>query len=234
MVTLSEKAYLLLCYSENMTNSSFPSLASLNRDPAITDTLAALSRPGLVLVCGSTGSGKSTTLAAMGADLQRNGFKVNSVRTMDNEVIPGLPEIVRYSFADRSIIRAVLGVHQPDVVIIDNLSSVESYKFAVDLAAKDALVIVSLHAQSAEDAVRRMVDGYPDADGDAAVSAAMIMSIHQKMVPAKDNEYNAAHWAAVGRAENLLSMANPYPRPPFAYREDRKVETSIRTYAPAR
>lgn len=212
-----------------MTNSSFPSLADLNRAPEITDTLDTVSRPGLVLVSGSTGSGKSTTLAAIGSDLQRDGFNVFSLRTYDSEVLPGLPEIVRDSF-DRSMIRAVLGVYQPDVVIIDSPRSTESYKFAVDLAAKDALVIVSLPAQSPEDAVQRMVDAYPSADGEAAVSAVMVMSIHQQMVPAKDDEYNADHWAAVSKSENLMSMANPYPRPPFAYREDRKVETSIRTY----
>jgi Tfp pilus assembly pilus retraction ATPase PilT len=214
-----------------MTNSSFPSLAALNRDPAIKDTLDALSRPGLILVSGTTGSAKSTTLAAMGTDLQSDGYKVNSVRTMDDEVLPGLDEIVKPAF-DRSMVRSVLGVHQPDVVIIDNLSSDESYKFAVDLAAKDALVIVSLPAFSPEDAVRRMIDAYDYAnggDGEAAVNTVMIMSIHQKMVPSEDNEYSAEHWDAVSKAENLMSMANP-TRPPFAYRDDRKVETSIKSY----
>jgi twitching motility protein PilT len=219
-----------------MTNSSFPSLADLNRNPVITDTLADLSRPGLVLVSGTTGTGKSTTLAAMGSDLQNNGYKVFSLRTYDDEVLPGLDEIVKHAF-DRSMIRSVLGVYQPDVVLIDNLSSAESYKFAVDLAAKDALVIASLPAISPEDAVRRMVNSYYYAnggDGEATVNAVMVMSIHQKTVPATENEFGADHWAAVDKAQNLMRIANPNPiHPPFNYRDDRKVETNIRIYAPA-
>lgn len=220
----------MLCYANNMTNSSFPSLADLNRDPDIADILNTVSRPGLILVSGSTGSAKSTTLAAIGTDLQRNGYKVYSCRTVDDEVLPGVPEIEKPTF-DRSMIRAVLGVHQPDVVIIDNLSSSESYKFAVDLAAKDTLVIVSLPALSPEDAVRRMVNAYDYAnggDGEATVNAVMVMSIHQKMVSAETEEFDTDHWVSVGKAENLMSMANP-SRPPFAYRADRKVETTIKT-----
>lgn len=217
-----------------MTNSSFPSLADLNRDPEITDILKTVSRPGLILVSGSTGSAKSTTLAAIGSDFQRNGYKVFSCRAMDDEVLPGVPEIEKPAF-DRSMVRAVLGVYQPDVVLIDNLGSSESYKFAVDISAKDALVIVSLPAISAEDAVRRMVNSYDHAnggDGEAAVNEVMVMSIHQKMVSAEPDEFNADHWASVGKAENLMSMANP-TRPPFAYRADRKVETTIKTYLSA-
>lgn len=214
-----------------MTNSTFPSLLDLNRAPLITNRLDALSNPGLILVSGSTGSGKSTTLAAIGADLQRSDYKVFSLRTFDAEVLPGLPEIARDSFG-QSMIRSVLGVHQPGVVIIDDLRTVEAYKFAVDLAAKDALVIVSLPSGSPEDAVQRMIDSYPSADGEAAVSAVVVMSIHQEMVPAEPSEYDADHWAALCKAENLMSMANP-ARPPFAYRDDRKVETNIRTYMSA-
>jgi twitching motility protein PilT len=216
-----------------MTNSSFPSLADLNRNPVITDTLADLSRPGLVLVSGTTGTGKSTTLAAMGSDLQNQGYKVMAVRTVDDEVLPGLDEIAKYAF-DRSMVRAVLGVHQPDVVLIDNLSSGESYKFAVDLAAKDALVIASLPAWSPYNAVRRAKDGYDENDADAAVSAVIIMSIHQRMVPVEGNEFNADHWAAVDKAQNLMRIANPNPTHPlYNYRDDRKVETDIRIYGPA-
>lgn len=216
-----------------MNTSPFPSLADLNRNPEIADILNTVSRPGLVLVSGSTGSAKSTTLAAIGSDLQRNGYSVYAARTVDCEVLPGVPEIEKPAF-DRSMIRSVLGVYQPDVVIIDNLSSSESYKFAVDLAAKDALVIASLPAISAEDAVRRVVDSYDYANGgdvEAAVNAVMVMSIHQKMVSAEADEFNADHWVSVGKAENLMSMANP-TRPPFAYRNDRKVEATIKTYLP--
>lgn len=208
-----------------MTTSNFPSLTELNRRTDILEVLKGVDYPGLIAFSGSTGAGVSTTLAAIGADFERDGYKVLSVRIDHDDTLPGLTEIA-YPEVNSGLIRAVLGVHQPDVVIIDDLRSPETIRFAVDLALKDALVIVGMHAASPESAVERLVQ---DAGGDnitRAVAEVLIMSVHQQMVKTADGENSEAHLKAVGKAENLMSMANP-SRAPFAYREDRKVVSSL-------
>ena len=215
--------YTISCYNLVMTTSNFPTFSDLNLDPAVLEILRSVSRPGLVLLSGTTGQGKSTTLAALGTEFEKDGYKVSSLRTFHDSVLPGVPEIVMPDF----------GPSMVHVVLIDNLTFQDSYKFAVGLAARDALVIACVHAGSAEYAVQRMIDSYyPEGDGADAVNKVMAMAINQKIVPAAENEFDAAHWAAVGNADILMSIANP-SHPRFAYRNDRKVEMTFKNYLEA-
>jgi type II secretory ATPase GspE/PulE/Tfp pilus assembly ATPase PilB-like protein len=212
-----------------MTISKFPSLKDLGRPAAIMDTFHKTDGPGLIIVSGLTGAGVSTTLASMGAEFQNLGYKVSTIRSQDDELIPGVPEIPYHTIT--GLTRAVLGVYKPDVVIIDNVDfSSELAKFAIDLARMDALVIVGRHADSAKTAVDRLITSQNE-DYTHQIADVLRMSIHQEMVPACHSEFEISHWDAVGKAENLMSMANR-ERFPFAYRDDRKVQSSVNVYVP--
>jgi len=212
-----------------MTNSTFPSLKDLSRPDSIMDTFNKVNGPGLALFSGLTAAGVSTTLAAIGGEFDRAGAKVLSLRLGDGEVLPGIPEI--HSLTEKYFIRAVLGVYQPDVIIVDSSSyTPEMMRIAVGLSQADGLVLAGIHAASPEGAVERVMHARDDVTSHE-IANSLIMSVHHQMVPAGENEFDEAHWKAVGKAENLTSMANP-ARPPFAYREDRKVETTMGIYVP--
>lgn len=212
-----------------MTNSNFPSLSELSRPESIAEIFHKVNGPGLALFSGFTAAGVSTTLAAIGGEFDREGAKVLSLRLGDGEVLPGIPEI--HSFTEKYFIRAVLGTHQPDVIIIDSSSyTPEMMHIAVGLSQADGLVIAGIHAASPEGAVERVMRACDDVTSHE-IANSLIMSVHHQMVPAGENDFDESHWRAVGKAENLTSMANP-TRPPFAYREDRKVETTLGIYVP--
>lgn len=134
--------------------------------PGVVSTFA--DRPnGLVLVTGPTGSGKSTTLAAL-VD------KINSERAVHIITIEDPIEFTHqskramvaqrevhydtYSFAAalRSILR-----EDPDVVLIGEMRDLETIQAAITVAETGHLVFATLHTNSAAQSIDRMVDVFP-------------------------------------------------------------------------
>jgi len=125
-------------------------------------------RDGLVLVCGPTGSGKSTTLAAL-IDLldQRRAAHVIT-----------LEDPIEYRFAPRRCLvhQRELGTHipsfpagitaalreAPDVILIGELRDPATIAAALTAAETGHLVLATLHASSAAGAIDRMIDAFPD------------------------------------------------------------------------
>lgn len=142
-----------------------PSLASLSLPPIIRSL--ALAPAGLVLVCGPTGSGKTTTLASMVGAI--NDERRCHILTIEDP-IEFLHEGHLASISQRELhtdtydfTRALrAGMRQdPDVILIGEIRDAETMRTALQAAETGHLVLASLHAKSIGDAVNRIVDLFP-------------------------------------------------------------------------
>ncbi len=135
--------------------------------PAALKKLSEL-KSGLVLLTGVTGSGKSTTLAAIINEINRN--RAVHILTLEDPV--------EYRFAsDRSLIhqreigtdtadfasglRAALR-EDPDVVVVGELRDLETISIAVTAAETGHLVLATLHTRSVVETVDRIIDVFPE------------------------------------------------------------------------
>lgn len=209
------------------TTTTFPTLTELGRPETLSD-IVNNSINGLIIVSGSTGSGKTTTLASIGNQLQRDGFDVVAVRIDHNEVIPGIEEISDSTVSQR--INRVLLSYLPDVVIMDDLRSPEQAWLVCELLSINIMVVVAVHAGNAKDAVERFVDLAKEGGQETNEIAAkhLLASVHQSLSSsvAGEDDDSLAVSAALIKAEDQTSMANR-ERYPFAYRSDRALEIEI-------
>jgi twitching motility protein PilT len=134
--------------------------------PPIINKLAEYPR-GLVLVTGPTGSGKSTTLAAMIS-------KINSERS---EHIITIEDPIEYTHRSRKSVIVQREVHydtysfsaalrsalreDPDVVLIGEMRDLETIASAITIAETGHLVLATLHTNSAAQSIDRMIDVFP-------------------------------------------------------------------------
>jgi len=122
---------------------------------------AALSKQsGLILVCGPTGSGKTTTIYSMLSFLADRGLSVISVEDpveveLHDVVQTQVNEAVGYGFADG--LRALLR-NDPDAILIGEIRDEETAIMAVRAALTGHLVISTVHANNPVTAIRRMVN----------------------------------------------------------------------------
>lgn len=143
-----------------------PSLKELHL-PASLQGLSELPH-GLVLICGATGSGKSTTLAA----LLRHAIEQRSivVVTLEDPIEFGLPlsprSVVRQRQLGRDVQSFDSGLREalrsdPDVIMVGELRDPETIRLAMTAAETGHLVLASLHSGSAASCVERLIDAYP-------------------------------------------------------------------------
>ncbi|HMA91460.1 MAG TPA: PilT/PilU family type 4a pilus ATPase [Polyangiaceae bacterium] len=145
---------------------SAPSLNELHLPVSLT-SLAELPH-GLVLVCGATGSGKSTTLAA----LSRHAVQTRSLVLVTLEdpieftLISSEQSIVRQRQIGRDVSSFTVGLRDalradPDVIVVGELRDAETIRLALTAAETGHLVLASLHSGSAASCIERLVDAYP-------------------------------------------------------------------------
>ena len=122
---------------------------------------------GLVLVTGPTGSGKSTTLAAMidHVNKTRRGHILTIEDPIEfihesNNCLVNQREVGRDTFTLTNALRAALR-EDPDVILIGELRDLESIRLALTAAETGHLVFASLHTPSAPKAVDRILDVFP-------------------------------------------------------------------------
>jgi len=135
--------------------------------PRVLKRLAALQN-GLVLVCGPTGSGKSTTLASI----------VNEINITSERHVITIEDPIEYIHKPkRSLItQREIGVHtesyasalraalreSPDVIVVGELRDVETVQLALAAAETGTLVFATLHTNSAAKSIDRIVDLCPE------------------------------------------------------------------------
>ena len=161
----------------------------------------ALKPRGLVLVTGSTGSGKSTTLAAMINHLNDNEyshiltvedpieFVHDSKKSLINQREVG-PHTLSFSNALRSALR-----EDPDAILVGELRDLETIRLALTAAETGHLVFGTLHTSSAAKTVDRVVDVFPAAEKEmirAMLSESLVAAISQTLCKLKDESGRVA------------------------------------------
>ena len=134
--------------------------------PADVKRLCALPR-GLILVTGPTGSGKSTTLAAM-INYMNTNFEYNIVTVEDpieflhshKRSIIRQRELGGDTLSFNNALRTVLR-HDPDVIMIGEMRDPESISIALTAAETGHLVLSTLHTQTAPLTIARIIDSFP-------------------------------------------------------------------------
>ncbi len=145
--------------------SDIPSLESLNLPPIVRKLCDF--HQGMVLVTGSTGTGKSTTLAAM-IDLLNSTRKLNIISLED-------PIEFVHRSKQSQVIQRELGTHipsfaegvraamreDPDVILVGELRDAETISMAMTAAETGHLVLGTLHTTSATKTIDRVIDALP-------------------------------------------------------------------------
>ena len=128
--------------------------------------LAELPR-GLVLVCGPTGSGKTTTLAALVAEI--NGKHARHIVTVEDPIEyehshgRSVIEQVEIGNDARDFPTALRSAMRqaPDVIVVGEMRDPETMRIALAAAETGHLVLATVHATDAAAAVSRVADGFP-------------------------------------------------------------------------
>jgi twitching motility protein PilT len=170
-----------------------PSLGELALPPELASVIDH--RDGLVLVCGPTGSGKSTTLAAL----------IDLVDQRRPAHVITLEDPIEYRFTPRRgvVHQREVGSHipsfaaglrsalreAPDVILLGELRDRDTIAAALTAAETGHLVLATLHAPSAAGAIDRMIDAFPETQQRQArwqLAAVLRTVITQYLLPRRD------------------------------------------------
>jgi twitching motility protein PilT len=170
-----------------------PSLEQLNL-PATTKTIAQLPR-GLVLVTGPTGSGKSTTLAAIIDWI--NTHRGEHILTIEDPIefvhkskksLINQREVGTDTHSFNAALRSALR-EDPDVIFIGEMRDLETISLAVTAAETGHLVFGTLHTSSAATTIDRLIDVFPHEQQTQIriqLSGSLKAVLSQTLLPKKD------------------------------------------------
>ena len=168
----------------------------------------AMKPRGLVLVTGPTGSGKSTTLAAMIDHLNENEH--GHILTIEDPVefvhpskkcLVNQREVGKDTLSFNNALRSALR-EDPDAILVGEMRDLETIRLALTASETGHLVFGTLHTSSAPKTVDRIIDVFPAAEKDmvrAMLSEALVGVISQTLCRKKDGKGRvAAHEIMLG------------------------------------
>src|ERR1700675_2893755 len=167
--------------------------------PATLHQLAEKPR-GLVLVTGPTGSGKSTTLAAIIDEINRN--RSEHILTIEDPIeflhrhkrcIVNQREIGPDATSFAEALRAALR-QDPDVILVGEMRDLETISTALTAAETGHLVFATLHTQDAPQSIDRIIDVFPAHQQQQVrvqLAAALQGICTQQLVPTRDGQSRA-------------------------------------------
>jgi general secretion pathway protein E len=143
-------------------NLKIPPLAELNLpDPVFKGIKSWVAKAnGLVVVCGPTGSGKTTTLYSLLQEVNVPGAKVMSVEDPVEYRIDGVDQVqirpshgITFASALRSVLR-----QDPDVILVGEIRDLDTAQVCIQAALTGHLVLTTLHTDNAPSAVCRLIE----------------------------------------------------------------------------
>jgi twitching motility protein PilT len=168
--------------------------------PAIVERFAHL-RSGLVLVTGPTGSGKSTTLAAI----------IDKINTVHDKHIVTIEDPIEFVHPPKKsmLSQREVGKHtqsfaaalrasirqNPDVVLVGEMRDHETIALAITAAEMGTLVFGTLHTNSAVKTIDRLIDSFPSAEQEQArmsLSQSLTGVVAQLLLPTADGKGRVA------------------------------------------
>jgi twitching motility protein PilT len=171
-----------------------PTFDELNIDAEVLTRLAQ-SKDGILLVCGATGSGKSSTMAAM----------MNWINQNSDKHIISIEDPIEYTFSDEKsvfqqreigidvpsfemAIRSVLR-QNPDIIMIGEMRDKETFETAISAAETGHLVLSTMHAATVAQSLTRLFEFFPPEQLTQArrqISGSLRGFICQKLIPAME------------------------------------------------
>jgi twitching motility protein PilT len=168
--------------------------------PAVIDEIADEER-GLILLTGTTGSGKSTTLAAMIDHINTNYAK--HIVTIEDPVeflhrdktsIINQREVGEDTASFARALRRVLR-QDPDVILVGEMRDEETVRTALSAAETGHLVLSTIHTVDAAESVNRIIDFFPQSEqrqARAMLAGTLKAVISQRLVPTPDKNGRVA------------------------------------------
>lgn len=170
------------------------SFASLNLPENIMQKIASTPR-GMIIVTGTTGSGKSTTMSAM----------INYINTHMNKHILTLEDPIEFIHQDKASLISQREIgnlkggfpealryalrENPDVIVIGEIRDPETVSTAIAAALTGHLVISTMHTSDATSAIERILEMFPEGEKEtvaSSIAAALETVIAQRLVKRKD------------------------------------------------
>ncbi len=161
----------------------------------------AMKEKGLVVVTGPTGSGKSTTLAAMVDHV--NDTRRGHILTIEDPIefvhtpkkcVINQREVGPHTKSFAAALRAALR-EDPDVILVGELRDLETTQLAISAAETGHLVFATLHTNSASKTVDRIIDIFPSgqqAQVRTMLSESLEGVVAQSLLPSKDGKGRVA------------------------------------------
>lgn len=154
-------------------------------------------KSGLVIICGATGSGKSTSLAGiLQAWAEQEPVHIMTFEDPIEYIIPSKQALVHQCELGKDIGSYVEGLRSalradPDIVMVGEIRDVETAKATLAMAETGHLVFTTMHASSATDAIQRLVSFFePEARDQIRqqIANSLEMVLYQYLLPHVDSE----------------------------------------------
>ena len=175
--------------------SKIPDMSAFDLPQSLYDVIDM--HKGLVLVTGPTGSGKSTTLAAIVNEI--NKTRTANIITVEDPVefvhsdiksIVSHREIGKQTQTFASALKAALR-EDPDVILVGEMRDLETVGLALTAAETGHLVFGTLHTSGAPETINRIIDVFPPEQQSqirAQISSSLKMVVTQRLLKTKDGQ----------------------------------------------